>query len=202
MVLALNHGDAQTESFEQAGVVGRLRRIFMGAPQSLGPEGLRRLHCHELAAVQRLDDLPVADTLDRVGDSEGGHGPVGAGHDGLDDGAEQLTRGERPGGVVDDDDLGVRRNGGKATPDRGRPGGTAGHDAVGALAKAGRPTKDSGTTATTPRATEREASRLHSMTGRPPSRANCFGWPKRRPSPAATTIAQISTLTRRPRALR
>ena len=51
-----DHDDPGTESFEETGVVGRLGLAVVRAPQQLGPEGLRRLHRHQLAPVERLDD--------------------------------------------------------------------------------------------------------------------------------------------------
>ncbi len=63
MELARDDLHAQTERLEKTGVVGCLRFLGVGPPERPGPEGLRRLHRHQLTAVERLDDMTAADTL-------------------------------------------------------------------------------------------------------------------------------------------
>ncbi len=59
-----------------------------------------------------------------------------------------------------------------------------------------------GTTRTTPSETRRQASTAHATTGRPPREENCFGSPKRRPEPPATTIDHTRAPLRPGRAIR
>ena len=70
-----------------------------------------------------------------------GNGPVGAGKDGVDHGTKQLPRGQRPGGVVDDDDVSVLRDRRQAPADRGGSGRASRDHPVGALADPGAPEK-------------------------------------------------------------
>ncbi len=136
-----------------------------------------------------------------VCDRYAGNGTVCAGDHRRHHGTEQLTRRERTGGVMDHDHVHVHRDRRQSPANRGRPGRTACDDTVGELAEPGASHGCLGYDCHDASSHEREASRPHSITGLPPRRENCLGCPKRRPSPAATTIAQVSTLTRRSRAL-
>ena len=104
-------------------------------------------------------------------------------------GLEDGRGGQRAGGVVHQDHLGLRGHGGQAAAHRGRPAVPARHDQRRRrAAAASAPTASAGRTRTTPAEWGRQASTAHSRTRRPPSGENCFNWPNRRPEPPATTI--------------
>ena len=106
--------------------------LLVGAPQDLGPERLRRLHCHQRAPVERAGHLPfVVHDLDGVTRRQPGDGPVGValGH-GADHRVEEGARRERAGGVVHDDHLGVRGHRGQTTAHRVGACRTARHHGV------------------------------------------------------------------------
>lgn len=91
MVLAWDDGDAQAESLQKSGVVGRLRLVGMGEPQRRGAECLWRLDCHQLTADESVYDMAVTNALDRVGDRNAWNGSVGPDEDSVDDSTEQLA---------------------------------------------------------------------------------------------------------------
>ena len=94
----------------QGGIVGGVGAADMRGPQDVGPEGLRRLHSHQLCAV---GGSAVA-APDRVGQVDHRDGCVGAVAHCLNHPHEHRVAGQRPSTVVHEHDLGVA--GHKAEP--------------------------------------------------------------------------------------
>ena len=101
----------------------------MRPSQHRGAEHLRGLHRHEVVARHRGGhDAGGVDTLDGVGDGDGGHRRVGAGAHRGDRGVEHGGVRQRPRGVVHGDDLHVVGHRGEAGGDTGTAVRTARHD--------------------------------------------------------------------------
>lgn len=88
--------------------VGQRVRVGKGVPKRLGPEGLGRLDRPEASPVERpLHLARLGCLLDGVGDRRRrDHARcVVIGHQLLDHGVDQPWGDQRPGSIVDDDDL-------------------------------------------------------------------------------------------------
>ena len=104
--VAVHDHHPATGRLDQGGVVGALGLAGVGGAQGRGPEGLRRLHGHEPAAV----DGAAADLAERVGHRDGGHGRVGARRRCAAQHPLPHARAPaRPGGVVHEDHARRRR---------------------------------------------------------------------------------------------
>ena len=105
-----HHHDTSAVGLDQSGVVGSLQPVGVRGVEGRAAETLRGLHRAQRRTVGSGHDGAVAvDLLDRVDDGQPGHHRVGAVEHRVDDGIEQRRRGERPGGIVHQHDLDVRR---------------------------------------------------------------------------------------------
>ena len=185
--------DRSAERLDQRGVVGGLVAAGVGPPQQLRhgrPGGSGRPPGRGGPPSPRPPGSPGPPASRcRTPTRRRRHPAVGSAGQRADHGGEQGRGGQGPGGVVDDDDLGVGGDGGQAPADRGRAGrsppATARSAPKASLAVPG------GSTTTTPSATEPTGRhRRVRPRGVPAKRSNCLGRPKRVPMPAATTTAQ------------
>ncbi len=113
--LAGKDADLEAGPFGERGVVGEILaacrgRAAMGASSAGEGEALRRLHQPQRVAVERPVDPAVGiDGLDRIGDRQR-RDRRAASFGRRDRARHQRGAGERPGGVVDQDDVGLARS--------------------------------------------------------------------------------------------
>lgn len=116
--------DGTARSFDQRGVVGCLLGTAVRSAERVDGKALRGLHGKQLLAVHD----PTRPTTNRVRNRHAGHDGIGAVAHRRDHLAEQVGRGERPGGVVHEDDLAVGIQGVQTRPYGTGAGAAAGDD--------------------------------------------------------------------------